>query len=109
LSKTDPAEETSFLRSVRGTSSAISPGPKPGRDLVLTCSPTPSFQLPGDVPGFFISNHIVVLTVHGILAGDVLRCSAWRGSERCGNGYRFPKPQGKPNPANARKPLRHWH
>jgi hypothetical protein len=64
LSKTDPAEETGFLRSVRGTSSAISPGPKPGRDLVLTCSPTPSFQLPGDVPGFFISNHSVVLTVH---------------------------------------------
>ncbi|HEY2213355.1 MAG TPA: hypothetical protein VGH62_17410, partial [Bradyrhizobium sp.] len=40
---------------------------------------------------------------------DVLRCSAWRGSERCGNGYRFPKPQGKPNPANVRNPLRHRH
>jgi hypothetical protein len=35
------------------TGSAISPGPKPGRDLVLTCSPTPSFHMPGDVPGVF--------------------------------------------------------
>jgi hypothetical protein len=50
------------------TGSAISPGAKPGRNLVLTCSPTPSFPLPGDVPGFFISHHIAVLIVHGISA-----------------------------------------
>jgi hypothetical protein len=48
--KTGPAEETGFLRSVRNLCSAISPGPKPGRNLVLTCSPTPSFPGTFSVP-----------------------------------------------------------
>jgi hypothetical protein len=55
FSKTGPVEETSFLRSVRIDFSAVSLGPKPGRDLVLTCSPTPSFHLPGACPAFSFS------------------------------------------------------
>jgi hypothetical protein len=56
FSKTGPVEETSFLRSVRIDCSAVSPGPKPGRDLVLTCSPTPSFHLPGRARLFHFPN-----------------------------------------------------
>jgi hypothetical protein len=58
--------------------------------LVLTCSPTPSFPAAHRARRFDFPKIAKLSIPHPWL----------RAEGRCGNGYRFAKPQGKPNSAN---------
>ena len=117
--KSGPAEETVFLRSCGALLKfrSFHPGFGPGWDLVLTCSPTPSFQPPGKPRLFLCPRHP---RCDPASAAPGCSCASSYGliapvagvhgrSRRCGNGYRDPKHKGKPNFAIARKCLQHRH
>jgi hypothetical protein len=89
LAKTGSAEERSFLHRCGYK------GPQfhrrlAGWDLVLTCSPTPSFRARALPPGAFPEN-----------LETPVPATAWlHASIRCADGYRFAKRHGKSNSAN---------
>ena len=115
LSKTGPAEETGFLRSVRiflapqfhrASKPQVKSGPDVFADALVHRGRLGSLAgaaAPGDL---FPKSSITVISDHpGFTARrvqGVLR-------SRCSDGYRFAKWQGKPNSARRRKPPRNKH
>jgi hypothetical protein len=114
LSKTGPAEETSFLRSVRifkvrnftGIFAPVKSGPDVFADALVPPG-TPSFPAGTDDAWRFRFSQIPTSTslfeprraVRNCIVSRT-RCSAASGARDRFHGYRFAKWQGKPNSAN---------